>query len=193
MDDAKKTLRKRALARRDALSRANAQAAALALAPLGCKLVERNCAPGAKIALYWPIRSELSTLPLIDALQKAGFKTLLPVMQGVKKPLLFRHYNADERLVKSALGLSEPDAQAPAAEPDFLFLPLAAFDGAGGRLGYGGGVYDATLAALRARPNAPKACGLAFAAQEVPEIPAEPHDQRLDFLLTETGLLSFGV
>ena len=70
-------------------------------------------------------------------------------------------------------------------------MPLLAFDGQGTRLGYGGGYYDRTLAALRAA-GAVRAIGIAYAGQEVPKVPHGPHDQRLDAVLTENGLTRFG-
>ena len=72
--------------------------------------------------------------------------------------------------------------------PDIVFTPALAFDRRGGRLGQGGGYYDRTIAALRAvRPVL--VIGLAYAAQELPEIPMDEHDQRLDAILTETGFI----
>lgn len=67
---------------------------------------------------------------------------------------------------------------------------LLAFDAAGGRLGQGGGHYDRTLAALRARGQV-FVLGLAYADQEVEALDMEPHDQRLDAILTETGYTRF--
>ena len=73
-------------------------------------------------------------------------------------------------------------------EPDVLLVPLLAFDRAGYRLGYGGGYYDRTLAALRAKKRI-LAVGLAFAVQEVAQVPHEDFDERLDFVLTEQGVI----
>jgi 5-formyltetrahydrofolate cyclo-ligase len=72
-----------------------------------------------------------------------------------------------------------------------VFAPLLAFDRRGGRLGQGGGHYDRTLANLR-RMKSVLVIGLAYAGQELHEIPMEPHDQRLDAILTETGYQEFG-
>jgi len=62
------------------------------------------------------------------------------------------------------------------------------FDRAGYRIGYGAGYYDMTLAALRAKKKI-VAIGLGFASQEVEKVPVEAHDQRLDFIITEAGLV----
>jgi 5-formyltetrahydrofolate cyclo-ligase len=80
--------------------------------------------------------------------------------------------------------VSEPAEDKTAREPDILFSPLAAFDREGFRLGYGGGIYDATLSELRAKKSI-TAVGVAYACQETDHVPTEPHDQRLDFLMTE--------
>ena len=85
--------------------------------------------------------------------------------------------------------IPEPAAHLPACHPDVLFIPLAAFDRRGYRIGYGAGHYDRALASLKAKKPV-LAIGIAYATQEVPEVPAEPHDQRLDFVLTEREAIS---
>jgi len=74
------------------------------------------------------------------------------------------------------------------ATPDLIIAPLLAFDRAGGRLGQGGGHYDRTIEALRARGPV-FVIGLAYAGQEIEAVPCEPHDQRLDAILTEIGYI----
>ena len=69
--------------------------------------------------------------------------------------------------------------------PDIVFAPLAAFDRRGHRIGFGAGYYDRTLASLRSMKPI-LAVGTAYSVQEVPAIPEEPHDQRLDLVITET-------
>ena len=81
-------------------------------------------------------------------------------------------------------GLCEPKPDLPVATPNILLVPLLGFDRQGYRLGYGKGYYDQALAALRTQNNI-IAVGLAFSAQEVPEIPTQPHDQRLDWIITQ--------
>ena len=75
-------------------------------------------------------------------------------------------------------------------EPEVLIVPLVGFDGRGFRLGYGGGFYDRTLEGLKER-RPTIAIGFAFAAQEMPEVPIEPTDQRLDMIVTEKGVRRF--
>ena len=69
--------------------------------------------------------------------------------------------------------------------PSVLIVPLLAFDRSGHRLGYGGGYYDRTLAALRASGGPVNAVGYGFAAQEVAAVPHDASDQRLDWIVTE--------
>jgi 5-formyltetrahydrofolate cyclo-ligase len=82
----------------------------------------------------------------------------------------------------------EPPPEAKEVLPDLLFVPLAAFDRKGGRLGYGAGFYDRTLAKLRALKPI-KAVGVAFEVQELQDLPQEPHDEPLDYVLTERKLI----
>jgi 5-formyltetrahydrofolate cyclo-ligase len=195
MTNLKTELRRHALARRDLVSPDEAHAAAAVLRDRGPALVEEIAAKaGLKapvVSVYWPIRSELHTRPLIEALAAKGIAVALPVMHAVKHPLVFRAFTPGDDLVKGPFGLSEPSLDKPALTPDIIFAPLAAFDRGGFRLGYGGGIYDATLSELRARKPV-VAVGLAYACQEAGAIPTEPHDQRLDYLLTERELIVSG-
>jgi 5-formyltetrahydrofolate cyclo-ligase len=192
MTDVKTDLRRRSLARRDLVTHDEARAAALAVARRGLALVEELAPNGVAerpvVSVYWPIRSELNTRPLIDALAQHGLKVVLPVMHKVRHPLVFRDFLPGDDLVKGPFGLSEPAEDKPARDPDIIFSPLAAFDRKGFRLGYGGGIYDATLAELRPRKKI-IVVGLAYSCQEADQVPTEPHDQRLDYLMTERELI----
>lgn len=192
--DVKTDLRRHSLARRDLISAHEAQEAAAKIAARALALVH-ELAPQAReegevVSVYWPIRSELNTRPLLEALAAGGITTVLPVMTAVKQPLVFRAFTPGDELVKGPFGLSEPTNGRPALDPDIVFAPLAAFDRRGFRLGYGGGIYDATLADLRVRRTV-IAIGVAYACQEAEAVPTEPHDQRLDYLLTERELIGF--
>ncbi len=87
-------------------------------------------------------------------------------------------------------GIREPAPEAPEVAPDILIVPLAAFDRAGHRIGYGAGYYDMTINALRARKKV-IAIGIAFAAQEISSVPATERDARLDLVLTEREVIDF--
>ena len=88
------------------------------------------------------------------------------------------------------MGLREPEPEADEVAPDILLVPLLAFDRTGGRIGYGGGYYDRTIAALRAKKRV-IAVGIAFAAQEVAQVPVGAGDARLDLVLTEREVIDF--
>jgi 5-formyltetrahydrofolate cyclo-ligase len=146
--------------------------------------------PEAKtFALYHPAGSEFDPTPLRTRVPAGS--VCLPVAQSRQGGLIFRLHKTGEALVPDALGIPSPDVKAAPALPDVVFAPLLAFDRRGGRLGQGGGHYDRTIANLR-RMKRVFVVGLAFAGQELPEIPMEPHDQRLDAILTETEYLEFG-
>jgi 5-formyltetrahydrofolate cyclo-ligase len=140
------------------------------------------------VSAYFPLANEPSTLPLIESLVKAGVRTALPVTGKRGSPLVFRLWRPGEPTVKGKMAIEEPLETAPAVEPDLLFVPLAAFDRSGQRLGYGAGFYDITLARLRAQKPI-CAVGVAYASQEFPQIPREAHDQKLDYVLTERELI----
>ena len=84
-------------------------------------------------------------------------------------------------------GTSVPGAARPVVFPDFMLVPLLAFDARGFRLGYGGGYYDRTIAASRAARRPLAAIGVGFADQEMEAVPVEPFDQPLDGVATERG------
>jgi 5-formyltetrahydrofolate cyclo-ligase len=179
--DSKADLRRAALERRAAVPDEVRQAFAARAAQAGFALARQHDRRIA--AAYWPIRGEADPLPLLAKLAEAGVTAALPIVAGRAQPLLFRQWRPGDPLVAGPFGLREPAPESPSAEPDLLFVPLAAFDRAGHRIGYGAGYYDATLAALAAKR--PLAVGLAFATQEVASIPAEPHDHPLAFVITE--------
>ncbi len=180
----KQTLRAAALARRDALDPHLRQHAAEALAARGLPF---SIAPEAIVSGFVPMRSEINPIPLMHKLADQGAKLALPVVMGRGKPLLFRAWAFHQPLAAGTWGIREPKADASEVEPDIVLVPLAAFDSAGHRIGYGARYYDLTLKALRAKKKI-VAIGVAYASQEIDLVPAEPHDQALDYVLTETGV-----
>ena len=118
----------------------------------------------------------------------AGAQLALPAIAGRGKPLILRAYRFGDELARGQWGIREPKPDAPEVAPDIVIVPLAAFDRAGHRIGYGAGYYDMTLRALRAR-KAITAIGIAFAAQEIARVPATPRDELLDFVLTERDVI----
>ncbi|WP_291683981.1 5-formyltetrahydrofolate cyclo-ligase [Bradyrhizobium sp.] len=183
----KADLRAAALANRDALSEAQRAVAAQAIARRGLPVEMR---PGAVVAGYSPIRSELDPTPLMQSLAAQGARLALPVITQRGQSLRFRVWHAGDRLLPGSLGILEPSPAAAEIVPDIVLVPLAAFDRIGHRIGYGAGHYDRTLAQLH-KSKGFAAIGLAFAAQEVKAVPALQHDVPLDYVLTETKAFDF--
>ena len=182
--EAKRFLRATLLDHRSALAAANPGAgqAAAALAPAA--LHRFKCVAG-----YRPIRGEIDPAPLMATLAAQGATLCLPSARP-GQVLGFRQWSPGEVLASGGYGIEEPHQDAPAATPDLIIVPMAAFDATGHRLGYGAGHFDRTLEALRL--SGPLfALGLAYAEQEIAAVPAEPHDQKLDAVLTEKGYRAF--
>jgi 5-formyltetrahydrofolate cyclo-ligase len=177
----KAEVRKAALAKRDAMSAAERQAAAEAIAARPFPLA---IAPGVIVSGFMPLKSEINPLPLLRKLAAAGARLALPVVAGRGRPLVMRAYAFGQELASGVWGIREPKPDAPVVEPDILIVPLAAFDRRGHRIGYGAGYYDMTINRLRARKPV-TAIGIAYAAQEIAAVPTTDRDARLDLVLTE--------
>ena len=185
IEAAKSALRRAALGRRDAMppeERASAsQAIAAGTFPLPIE-------PGVIVSGFIALKSEIDIRPLMRALADRGAKLALPVVVGRGEPLVMRAWEFGAPLKGGGWGISEPPPGAPEVLPDILLVPLLAFDRAGQRIGYGAGYYDMTIAALRAKKPI-TAIGVAFAAQEIEQVPISPRDARLDLVLTEREVI----
>jgi len=182
--DIKDRLRRDAFERRDALDRDWRRRAARTIARHALDLPElRDRGP---VGGYWPIRSEVDPRPIMRALLRRGQTVALS--QIIHPKLSWREWRPGDVLVKGGFGVREPGPDAPECFPRALLVPLAAFDRRGSRLGYGKGHFDRTIAALSGM-HPVLAIGLAYAMQEVPSVPAEPHDRRLDIIVTEAGVI----
>lgn len=179
---AKASLRKDALTRRGLITETESRAFARRLAAIGAGYAAEKRA--AVVSAFWSIGDEPATMPLLENLARQGRITALPVMQGRGKPLIFRPWQKGAPLAEAKWGIKEPLPEAGEVFPDLLFVPLAAYDRSGNRLGYGAGYYDRTLARLRAMKNI-TAVGVAYDIQEMPAIPTDAHDQKLDYVLTD--------
>ena len=185
LDKSALRVRMRGLRRRLAAERPDAAERAAAGAPL------ETWPPFACFGFYYPQGSELDPTPLALRLAAHGAAPALPVAEDRSSALEFRSWDPTAGLVEDAFGIPSPPPSAALATPQIVIAPLLAFDRQGGRLGQGGGHYDRTLANLR-RMKSVFVVGLAYAGQEVEEIPMEPHDQRLDAILTEAGYIEVG-
>src|SRR3984957_8188570 len=183
----KSDLRAAALAARDALTLEQRAAAAQAVAERGLPI---EITRGMIVSGYSPIRSEIDPAPLMRALAVEGAQLALPAVMARGKSLAFRAWSPSDRLMLGPLGILEPSPAAAEVVPDIMLVPLAAFDRLGHRIGYGAGHYDHTFSHLR-KIKAVTGIGLAFAAQEIDAVPALSHDERLDFVLTETNVFDF--
>ena len=142
----------------------------------------------AVVSAYWPMASELDPRPLMIELNERGHPIALPVVAGAARPLVFRAWSPGDVLTPAAFNTQVPDADQPELTPGVILVPLLAFDRAGYRLGYGGGFYDRTLEALRAC-GPMLAIGLAYSGQELPAVPRDPNDKRLDWIVTEADAI----
>jgi 5-formyltetrahydrofolate cyclo-ligase len=140
-------------------------------------------------ALYRASGSEIDPRPLGEALLALGWTLALPASEAVDQPVVFRAWKPGDRLAPDVVGIAAPLASAAELKPDIIVCPLIAFDRAGGRLGQGGGYYDRTIEQARALGRRPWVVGLGFSIQEVAHVPVEPHDQRLDAILTEKAFI----
>lgn len=183
---AKKQFRAHQVAVRRAACAERGDAAARAVAALAPRLA---VPAGSVVAGYWPMGDELDPRPLMAVLAAAGCRLALPVVAARGTPLEFRAHDFGDVLEPGPHGTVHPPAAAAPLVPALLLVPLLAFDRQCFRLGYGGGYYDRTLETLRKNAQV-KAIGLAFAAQEVAAVPRDGHDQRLDAIATENGLIT---
>lgn len=136
-----------------------------------------------RVGAVWPLPGEIDLRPLCRRLARNGVQVLLPQTPPKGAPLTFRLWRPGCRMKSGRYGTLHPDG--PFGTPEFILVPLLAFDRTGGRLGYGGGYYDRTLAAL---PDLP-AVGYAQASQETASLPIGAYDRRLDRIVTEKDVL----
>jgi len=148
----------------------------------------RDCPPpgGAVVSAFWPLGEEIDLRPLMHALHARGHAIVLPVTPKRGNPLTFRRWRPGDVMQTERFGTLRPTGEE--MTPDFLLVPLLAFDAAGGRLGYGAGYYDRTLAGLAGAFR----LGCAYAAQQVDEVPMGPYDIRLHAVATERAILGCG-
>jgi 5-formyltetrahydrofolate cyclo-ligase len=176
----KARLRAEALARRDRLDPALRQRADAEIARHALSLPVWGEGP---VAGYWPMRSEVDPRPILMALHATGIPLCLPAV--VDGALRFRAFAPGLALISGGFGTRVPPPDSDVMRPAALLVPLAAFDARGFRLGYGKGHYDRALASL---PGA-RRIGIAYAAQQVADVPIEAHDVALEMVVTENGVM----
>ena len=135
------------------------------------------------IAIYHPIKSEISPLKLIEICKSLSIKICLPVINKNKNELIFSKFDNEKNITKNEYGIIEPNKISQII-PDIIFVPMVGFDKTLNRLGYGKGYYDRTISKLRKLKKI-FVIGLAYDNQMVRNIPAENHDEKMDIILTD--------
>ena len=145
------------------------------------------------VSVYYPIHDELDTEPLVAALIDRNVTVALPVVMKKNAPLAFRRYRPGDELITGSYGALIPADETAEIIPTIIVTPLLAFNAAGGRLGYGGGYYDRTLAEYRQSGRAVTAVGFGYGAQAtaIDAFPVSTLDQKLDWAVTERGVQYF--
>jgi 5-formyltetrahydrofolate cyclo-ligase len=139
--------------------------------------------PVARLGVYWPFQGEFDPRPLIDRLAAEGVGVALPAVVDKKGPLEYRAWRPGERLVDGVWDIPIPERR-DIVVPDAVLAPLVGFDRQCYRLGYGGGYFDRTLAALVPKP---RAIGVGFELSAIETIHPQPFDVPMDVIVTEAG------
>ena len=140
-----------------------------------------------KIGSYFPFRNEISTKLIHELLFSLEFEISLPCINNEDENLIFRNWKTNDELVKNKYSILQPKDDAIEDYPEMIIVPLVGFSMSGYRLGYGGGYYDRFI---DAKNKAGKiiTVGFGYTFQEVDNLPVEPHDQKLNWILTEKYL-----
>jgi 5,10-methenyltetrahydrofolate synthetase len=136
------------------------------------------------IAFCWPYKNEYDARHLLAGLRRRGVTTALPVIVAPKSALVFREWHPGVTLEQGPLGIPFPP-DSMEVQPDTVLLPAVGFDAAGYRLGYGGGYFDRTLAAIARRP---RVIAIAYEFMFIETIHPQPHDLPADYVVTERGV-----
>jgi 5-formyltetrahydrofolate cyclo-ligase len=138
---------------------------------------------GRIVSFYWPFRGEPDLRQLMDAVGEQGGEAALPVVVEKARPLVFRAWRRGEALEKGVWDIPVPRDGRPVV-PDIVLAPVVGFDGGCYRLGYGGGFFDRTLAAMAKKPMA---IGVGYECARIATIFPQPHDVPMDAVVTPAG------
>ncbi|MBI4754746.1 MAG: 5-formyltetrahydrofolate cyclo-ligase [Betaproteobacteria bacterium] len=140
------------------------------------------------LGFCWPYRGEFDVRPLVTRRAGLGMRAALPEIAGPDLPMRFREWRPETALRPGHFGIPVP-VDGDTLAPDVILMPAVGFDAAGFRLGYGGGFFDRTLAAMRPRPLA---VGTGFELARLDSIRPGVHDLPMDYMVTERGVLARG-
>ena len=140
--------------------------------------------PGITLGVYWPFQAEFDPRPLIDWLVARGSVVALPAVVDKKGPLEYRAWRPGETLIDGVWNIPVPEPR-NIVIPQAVLAPLVGFDRGCFRLGYGGGYFDRTLAALAPRPLA---IGVGFELSRLDTIHPQPFDIAMDIIVTEVDV-----
>lgn len=189
LDRRKKNLRGESALTRHAIAQKDGRSAAIALPKIFAAAFSDTDLSGKTVSAYWPMQDEIDPRPLMRALRGNDVPVCLPFVAEKDKPMSFKLWDGNPPPSFGLFGEPKPCEKAEQCLPDIVLMPLLAFDRQGGRLGYGGGCYDRTVAAFKKEKPEIFCCGLAFAGQEVDLVPMGETDLYLDAVATEKELI----
>jgi 5,10-methenyltetrahydrofolate synthetase len=183
----RKAERQRLRAERDAISVADRAALGEAIGAHLLRFLEERFGSleGRVFSGYWPIKGEPDLRPVLTTLHRAGVHVALPLVEVKAAPLVFRRWTPETRMVRGDWNIPVPPTEAEVLLPEVSLAPVMGWTEGAFRLGYGGGYFDRTLAALTPRPFT---IGIGLQSARLATIYPQPHDIALDVILTEDGL-----
>ena len=181
----RKAERARLLAERQAIPTARRQRITPLI--LGSIATHVPALTGATVGIYWPFRGEIDIRSLASLHADSETVFALPVVVEYGAPLEFHRWRLGDHLIPGVWNIPVPARREPVT-PDLLLVPLLGHDAAGYRLGYGGGFYDRTLAAMHPRP---RTVGIGYAYAALDSIGPHAHDIPMDAIVTENAYVEF--
>ncbi|AWZ18883.1 5-formyltetrahydrofolate cyclo-ligase [Roseovarius sp. AK1035] len=144
-----------------------------------------NGARGKVLSCYWPIKGEPDLRDLMAEWHSSGVRIALPIVEVKAAPLVFRRWTPETKMVRGDWNIPVPPPEAEQVTPEITLAPMIGWTAECYRLGYGGGYFDRTLAALDPRPVS---IGIALSSAQIETIYPQPHDIPLDMVVTDMGL-----
>ena len=151
------------------------------------KIIKKYKYKKKNISLYYPISHELNILNIVNIKFFKNFNFLLPIIKK-NYSMYFCEWKKNDVLRLNSLGVPEP-IKSKIITPDIILVPMLAFDKNKNRLGYGKGFYDRYLNSLKRKKKRSLAIGIAFYFQKYNKLPTNKNDFKLDYIITEKGVL----